>query len=363
MIFNEKDFGEFLYQHQTDTLLPPKTYTVWELSILAKYLRQELKKSENEIRNGIIKFCNLNYPGFDVDVEYDKINKVLAECYKTDLRGSVPVPITKNEWENIQKCSTEKTQKLLFAILAVAKFNRLNPVLSVEDEDDKKQYEDTRLRCNETEANLYKLMKISFANNKDKFLPYGELGKQGLNLVEAVNSNKVKRILCFGDIVSKKDDDLIYIKDFNKLPDYFLALKENKRIKVCEECKEIFIDNSKNNLQRKCQNCKKAKKKKKTERKFCVDCNKEIIIKRNNQHSQIRCKDCQKKLESQKKVQKYQLVAMKTKTIVCEDCNKEIIVPSTYRRNRCDECYKIYRKNKINENAKKYYEKTINKDI
>ena len=53
---------------------------------------------------------------------------------------------------------------------------------------------------------------------------------------------------------------------------------------------------------------------------------------------------------------------MKTKTIVCEDCNKEIIVPSTYRRNRCDECYKIYRKNKINENAKKYYEKTINKD-
>ena len=355
MIFNEKDYGKFLYEHQTDTILPPKTYTVWELSILAKYLRQELKKSEKEIRNGIVKFCNLNYPGFDVDVEYEKINKVLTECYKTDLRGSIPVPITKNEWENIQKCSTEKIQKLLFAILSVAKFNRLNPVLFVEDNEEEKNYNDIRLRCNETEANLYKLMKISFADAKDKFAPYGELGKQGLNLIEAVNSNKVKRILCFGELFPKEKDILIYIEDFNKLPDYYLALKENKRIKICEECKKIFIDSSKNNLQRKCQDCKKIKKTKKTERKFCIDCNKEIFIKYNNQASQIRCKECQKKLENQKKVEKYQQIAMKTKIIICEDCNKQIEVPSTYRRTRCDDCYKIYRKNKINENAKKYY--------
>lgn len=355
MIFNEKDFGEFLYKHQTDTVLPPKTYTVWELSILAKYLRQELKKSEKEIKNGIIKFCNLNYPGFDVDVEYEKINKVLAECYKTDLRGSVPVPITKNEWENIQKCSTEKIQKLLFAILAVAKFNRLNPVLFLEENEEEKQYGDTRLRCNETEANLYKLMKISFVDAKDKFLPYGELGSQGLKLIEAVNSNKVKRILCFGDLEPKEEDVLILIEDFNNLPDYFLALKENKRIKNCEECGKIFIDNSKNNLQRKCHDCKQAKKTKKTERKFCIDCSKEIFIKYNNQASQIRCKECQQKFESQKKAEKYRQIATKTKTIICEDCGKEIIVPSTYRRSRCDECYEIYRKNKINENAKKYY--------
>lgn len=355
MIYNEKDFGKFLYEHQTDTILPPKTYTVWELSILAKYLRQELKKSEKEIRNGIIKFCNLNYPGFDVDVEYEKINKVMAECYKTDLRGCIPVPITKNEWENIQKCSTEKIQKLLFVILAVAKFNRLNPVLFLDEDEEEKTYDDVRLRCNETEANLYKLMKISFLNSKDKFAPYGELGKQGLNLIEAVNSNKVKRILCFGEIEPKEQDILIYIEDFEKLPDYFLALKENKRIKKCEECQRIFIDNSKNNLQRKCQKCKKLKQTKKTERKFCIDCNKEILIKYNNQVSQVRCKDCQKKLEAKKKAEKYQQTAIKTKTIICEDCKKELIVPSTYRKSRCEECYDIYRKKKINENAKKYY--------
>ena len=173
--------------------------------------------------------------------------------------------------------------------------------------------------------------------------------------IEAVNSNKVKRILCFGELFPKEKDILIYIEDFNKLPDYYLALKENKRIKICEECKKIFIDSSKNNLQRKCQDCKKIKKTKKTERKFCIDCNKEIFIKYNNQASQIRCKECQKKLENQKKVEKYQQIAMKTKIIICEDCNKQIEVPSTYRRTRCDDCYKIYRKNKINENAKKYY--------
>jgi DNA-directed RNA polymerase subunit RPC12/RpoP len=198
-------------------------------------------------------------------------------------------------------------------------------------------------------------MKISFVDTKDKFLPYGELGNQGLKLIEAVNSNKVKRILQFGDLEAKEKDILIYIKDFNNLPDYFLALKENKRIKTCDECGKIFIDNSKNNLQRKCQDCKKKKKTKKTERKFCVDCDKEIIIRYNNQASQIRCKECQKKIEHQKKTEKYQQIAMKTKTIICEDCKKEIIVPSTFRRNRCDECYVLYRKQKINENAKKYY--------
>jgi uncharacterized CHY-type Zn-finger protein len=357
MIYNEKDFGKFLYEHQTDTILSPKTYSVWELTILAKYLRQELKKSENEIRNGIIKFCNLNYPGFDVDVEYEKINKVLTECYKTDLRKCNPIPISKSEWENIQKCSTEKIQKLLFVILVVAKFNRLNPVLFLDDNEEDRIYNDERLRCNETEANLYKLMKISFSDAKDKFAPYGELGKQGLNLIEAVNSNKVKRILCFGELYPKEEDVLIHIEDFEKLPDYFLALKENKRIKTCESCQRIFIDNSKNNLQRKCQECKKIKKTKKTERKFCVDCSKEIIIKYNNQASQIRCKECQQKFETKKKVEKYQQNIIKTKTIICEDCKKEIVVPTTYRKSRCEECYEIYRKKKINENAKKYYKK------
>ena len=340
MIFNEKEFGRFLFEHQTDTILPPKTYTVWELTILAKYLRQELKKSEKEIKNGIIKFCNLNYPGFDVDVEYEKINKVMSDCYKTELRSCTPVPITKDEWNNIKKCSTEKNQKLLFSILAVAKFNRLNPVMFLEEQDiEEVVYEDTRLRCNETESNLYKLMKITFADVKDKYAPYGELGKQGLNLIEAVNSNKIKRVLNFGDLNPKKSDILIEIEDFEKLPDYFLALQENKRIKYCEDCEKIFIDKSKNNLQRKCCNCKKSEKPNIKERKFCLDCGKEIHSKYINQEKVQRCEDCQKKHNGK---------ISKTIERICENCHESFLISSKSSRNLCDECYKEYRrKNKI----------------
>lgn len=339
MIFNEKEYGKFLYEHQADTILPPKIYTVWELTILAKYLRQELKKSEKEIKNGIIKFCNLNYPGFDTDVEYEKINKVMNECYKTDLRACVPVPITKEEWDNIQMCSTEKIQKLLFVILAVAKFNRLNPVTYIEEEEEERVYEDIRLRCNETEVNLYKLMRMTFDDSKDKFAPYGELGSQGLRFIEAVNSNKVKRILNFGEMEPKEEDVLIYIEDFDCLPDYFLGLKERDRIKQCEECKKIFIDKSKNKLQRKCHNCKKTEKTSSHERKFCKECGNEIFIRHNVQDSQIRCHDCQKKIENSRRT-------MKTKIIVCVDCKREIEVSSTYRRERCDTCYEIYKRAK-----------------
>ena len=70
---------------------------------------KESKLVKIRIRNGIIKFCNLNYPGFDSDVEYERINKVMEEVYKTNLRESLPVPITKKEWEDIEKASTEET--------------------------------------------------------------------------------------------------------------------------------------------------------------------------------------------------------------------------------------------------------------
>ena len=344
MIFNEKEFGKFLYEHQADTILPPKTYSVWELTILAKYLRQELKKSEKEIKNGIIKFCNLNYPGFDSDVEYEKINKVMIECYKTDLRKCTPVPITKSEWENIQKCSTEKIQKLLFAILAISKFNRLNPVEYLEQEEETATYEDTRLRCNETETNLYKLMKITFSDCKDKFQPYGELGKQGLNLIEAVNSNKVKRILNFGELNPKEEDILIQIEDFDNLPDYFLALQENKRIKICEDCKKVFIDKSKNKLQRKCHNCKKSEKINSHERKFCIDCGEEIRSKYINQEKIQRCEECQKKYNGK-------MAKMIEKE--CENCHSFFLISSKSSRNLCDECYKEYRRKNKTEAMRK----------
>lgn len=354
MVFNEKEYGKFLYEHQADTILPPKTYTVWELTILAKYLRQELKKSEKEIKNGIIKFCNLNYPGFDADVEYEKINKVMSECYKTDLRTCIPVPITKTEWNNIQKCSTDKIQKLLFAILAVAKFNRLNPVAYIDEENEEERvYEDTRLRCNETETNLYKLMKMTFEDPNDKFAPYGELGRNNLNFIEAVNSNKVKRILNFGELEPKEEDVLIYIEDFECLPDYFLGLKERDRIKHCEDCGRVFIDKSKYKLQRKCHDCKKSEKTITQERKFCVECGGEIFIKHNAQESQIRCRDCQRKFENKKKVEKYQKIAMKTKEIICEDCGKLVeINAKNNSTTRCSDCYTIYRAQKLKENRK-----------
>lgn len=363
-IYNEKQYAEFLYENQENPNLPPKAYTVWELTILAKYFRQVLKKSEKEIKNGIIKFCNLNYPSFDVDVEYEKINKVMSECYKTDLRTTVPVPITKNEWNIIQQCSTEKVQKLLFAILVVAKFNRLNPIVYIEDNEEETEflsYEDTRLRCNTPEGELYKLMKISFANSQDKYKPYGELGKMGLNLVEIPNSNKLKRILNFGDLICEEEDILLFVEDFEKLPDYFLGLQEQKRIKHCTDCGNVFVDKSKNILQRKCQSCKKSNIENnkiletETGRRIirCAECGKKIFVYKNSRKERL-CDECIEKLKNKKELEK-QETKIKTKIIVCVDCQKEVEVPLTFKRNRCDECYKIYRKNKINENAKKYY--------
>ena len=226
MIFDEKQFGKFLYENQTDPKLPARFYSIWELTILAKYLRQELNKTETEIRTNIVRFCNLNYPGFDETIDYDRINKVMIDMTKTDLRATVAVPITKTEWEYISKLSSETYQKILFCILAVAKFNRLSPILYTEENDKDINYEDTRLRCNLHEQELYKMMHIRMPDFKTESSNlYKEVGKKGLNLIEIPPSKKIKRILNFGELDPKEEDILLWIENFDKLNEYFYKIK------------------------------------------------------------------------------------------------------------------------------------------
>ena len=271
MIFNEKDFGKFLYEHQTDTNLPPKTYTVWELSILAKYLRQELKKSEKEIKNGIIKFCNLNYPGFDVDVEYEKINKIMVECYKTDLRGGVSVPITKNELKTISQINNKKLEKLAFTILVLAKFCNM-----------RNQNNNNWVMVDE--YSVFKRAKIT-GTIQAQYSCFYSLAKMDL----ITYSRKVDNINVKVGFIDNESDIVLRIDDLRELGYQYLMYKGEKFIK-CAECGIVTRATVHN--KRYCKNCagyqpilSKVIK--------CCDCGKEFEVKSSVKNKK-RCDECQK---------------------------------------------------------------------
>lgn len=358
IIFDEKEYGEYLYENQANPSLVPKMYNVRELTILAKYMKQELHKSESEIRNGIIKFCNLNYPGFDSDVEYERINKVMEEVYKTNLRESLPVPITKKEWEDIEKASTEKRQKLLFGYLVVAKFNRINPIIFEEEDDNEEEkiYKDNRLRCYNAESEIYKIMKIGLNKSEELFETYGEFGRCGLNLVNTLKSSKLKRVLNYGELEPNEEDILLYIDDYNELPSYFLALKDLNRRKVCSSCGKVFIDTSKSNKQYKCKKCKQQRTKIEGNliRLVCIDCGKVFYVDKHSPKKEGRCEECQIKYKKAY-LKEYRKKPQIIKT--CEDCGIAFEASPKSQRCKCDSCYKIYRREKARQGMKNNYEK------
>lgn len=362
IIFDEKEYGKYLFEHQADPSLVPKMYNVRELTILAKYMKQELNKSETEIKNGIIKFCNLNYPGFDADVEYERINKVMEEVYKTNLRKSLPIPITKKEWEDIERASTEKRQKLLFGYLVVSKFNRINPIIFNEEDEidnEEKTFTDNRLRCYNSEPEIYKLMKIGLNSSEEMYETYAEFGRCGLNLINTLKANKLKRVLNYGEMNPKEEDILIYIENYEDIPSYFIALKDLSRRKICSSCRKTFIDTSKSNKQYKCKECKQNRVKIDGNliRLICVECGEIFYADKHIPKKDACCEKCQikNKKEYLKKYKK------KSKVIkICEDCGNSFEVSSKSKRCKCDNCYKIYRREQARLGMKSIYEKKKN---
>lgn len=395
IIFDEKRYGEYLYKNRTSTVLVPKVYTVKELTVLVKFLRTEITEDKEEVKKELIKFCQLNWIGFESEIEYERINKAMQEGYATKLREYKPIPITKSEWQAIKLVSEEKWQKWLFGILVIAKFNRLNPIMS--EEEVEKSFTDTRLRCNLSEQDLSKIMKIRFVQEIDNLKAYREYSQY--ELLELPFAKKLKRILNFGELNPNESDILLRVENYYQIPYYYDKLNENPLLRTCITCGDFFLVNSEKSRLRRCKFCKplnkeekekefkkypykkNAEEENKVKRSTCIDCGKVFTMGTNvisyedgeAIEKKVRCKECQRKYSYQKKLKgdkniicescgkpsqisskrkkmlcnkcySKELSSKGKKVIICDSCYEETIVSSKTKRTMCDECYKEYRK-------------------
>ena len=115
-IFCEKEYAENLLQNGFKTFMSQR-----DLSILAKYFKY-LGKSQLEIEMELIAFCYKFNPQFNEVIFDCKIMKAVKSSKKKDLRTSIEVNITKNEMDMIKTIDNYQYQKILFVLLAVAKY-------------------------------------------------------------------------------------------------------------------------------------------------------------------------------------------------------------------------------------------------
>lgn len=363
IIFNEVEYGKYLYENSNNKDLLPKIYNIKELTVLAKYFRWILKLPEDEVKKKLIQFCNINYIGFDSDIKYQEINRVMEEAYKTEIRSCNGVPITKDEWDKIQLIEDEKGKKILFVMLAIAKFNRLNPV--VYEEEDEKTYTDMRLRCYLKTKDLFKLAKTSYRDINDYYKNYEEYIGKGL--LDLIPSNRPKHILNFGELEAREEDILATIVDMDNLIEVYKKLNEVQNMKQCKKCGRWFEDKSDKRALLLCEGCRKQKNdtdkaeeikeiNRKQSRKeqaleneiklfTCIDCG-EVFGKNKFNGITKRCKKCQERYE-------YSLKHSNIVKRICSVCGEEFEISSKSKRKMCDGCYKEYRRKQKTEAMRK----------
>ena len=295
IIFNEKKFAT-----EAVTKLSKKSYNLYEMTILCKWLRYNIFSSKTEeevdklIRNTLICFCKLCWEDFDEDVEYIRINKAIERSKLEYLRTCYPVRISKKEWNIISGLQNETGKKLLFVMLVVAKFNRANPIKSKNDKPI--EYADTQLRCNTDIGELYKLAKIKYKKTNGDFSYLSEYR----GLVELLDGKTLKRVLKFADLEVSDKETFIEIWDYDNIIQYY-NMQYDPSIKVCKHCKNIFKDNSKSQSLKTCATCRREEKVVKV--LICEDCGKRVILE-NKRGIVTRCSSCQKEYRKKYKNEK-----------------------------------------------------------
>ena len=301
-IFNE-------YKHATDMnngtssdrdREEKRVYSFRDLVVYAKWLRWSLWSSESneeekdkKVYNGLITFCEQLQMYFNLDTDYGKINNIIKQSKQYKLRECNPSFITNNEWKQIMSIPNDRARKTYFALLVLCKFNRNNPVQSVNASE--RTYEDRRFKISYPLSDIYKYGGIRFSRKEiqenEKVFYEPILVLQEMGFVEKYYSrNKCTLILNNADVDVDVNDVYMTITKYEDIESYYKFGMKEDRYKVCLKCGVAFKGNKHNNN----KYCKECSDKENTLYRYihCEDCGKRIKVSNKN-HKTTRCNNCQ----------------------------------------------------------------------
>jgi len=218
-----------------------------DLAIYAKYLKLDVK-NKAQIESALKRFCKKYEPFFNEILHANYIKFALREIGKNVLRIPIPINITKNELDYIDTLPDIKYKKVLFCILVVAKYLRLNPVRIQKKKEQEQEPKSLQFFYNSSIAKAVKLANVTMTK-KQRLEMEHYLFKNGyledtvrvtskLNFVDLDGAPEI--------IVSKYNDIVLYYEEYKGNSDIIscemcgdLIKRKNAKHKYCKECYQI----------------------------------------------------------------------------------------------------------------------------
>ena len=254
---------------------------LFELKILAKYLYFTENKKKREVKDTIIAFCERWFPGFNFNIEYAMINKIIRYLGSKKCRYIVIDSVFISD-EFVQYFLglnfPREIKKFLFTLTVLGKVNKALGF----SEEYVSNYTDFR--------DVKKTAGVEICGDiyKDVLYPLYEQGLIRMTCKRVINLLFVKEI--------PEGQEIYKISDFHNIGlwlDFYEGLPGLSR---CEKCGEIFKKKtSKPSPQKYCQNCS-------DKTKFC------------------------------------------SKRFACKKCGKEVFASTKAQKELCESCYSAYRK-------------------
>jgi len=236
IIFCEKKYAENLLEHGFTKYMLQR-----DLSILAKYYKY-IGKNKKEIWDLLVDFCKQSNSEFNEIRFYGKLQRAIDSVDKYRLRLEMDVILTQEEMNSIKNINNDVYGRILFVMLAVSKYTKINPVI-INSKKKKNEYSD-RFYINARFTEILKLAKVNVSKIERK------------NILYSLESTHMITTTMNGSYEINYIDNLensasaIRISDMNNILFFFPY--------YCEDCgKEI---KNKSKMHKKCNDCYSKKR-------------------------------------------------------------------------------------------------------
>ena len=246
---------------------------VKKIGYITRYNAQVLNKNDDDNYSSTVQWMNKHQDNFDESSYSNVISKAIKGSKKRPLYKIDNIIITKKEFDIIKSLNNIREEKILFALLCMAK--QQSEVL---------KFTDGLVRY--TITDLCKSARISVPADEREYILHNILVK-GLISCPKKNDTKCLRV---NFLEENGETELILNEiDCQELAYAYLKLKNGSGFKRCRRCGRLMNSRNKNDF---CQYCVKSSKD--GNHIWCIDCGDEVEINQFDAKT-CRCKECQYK--------------------------------------------------------------------
>lgn len=234
MIFCEKSYAENLLINGFSRFM---SYN--DLAILARYYKY-LGKNKSQIYSDLINFCSKYNSDFNEVLSFKKIKNAVKTIDKYSLRIGKSVDITKAEMNSILELKDYKFQKVLFVMLAIAKYFKEHKTNIKEKKETKYS---NNYYVNEKFTNLLKMAKVNISKTKRIEMMHAleEMGYFSTTLVGSFKINFINYLSPIEIHVENMDNLISFFPFYCKSCKNKYSPIPRDRMGLCGSCYQEFL--------------------------------------------------------------------------------------------------------------------------